>query len=932
MILKSIELFGFKSFADRTRIEFREGISAIVGPNGCGKSNVLDSLKWVLGEQSTKNLRTNKMEDVIFSGTEQRKAVNVAEVTLVLCNDDNLFPVEMSEIVVKRRIYRNGENEYFINNTPAKLKEVRELFFDTGIGKSAYSIMEQGKIDQILSNKPEERRYIFEEAAGITGYKVKNLEAEKKLERTEENIRQIEGILGEVRRSYETLKVQSEKTVVYRGLNDRIFEIELDLQLIKLKAFIEDQEKKEKELSGNTSSRDTIKTDIDEINTLLEKNIDLVNSMEANLIEIQKKLYGIDIEKNNKGTQIKILEERTAELARKIQFDQSRKKAISEKMTKLSAEQEEKLKSIRELESEIAAIDSNIASFEHDIELALLRIRENQEKQEKLGEQNRKLDEQLEKERDELRTITDDIVTELDRRLKETGYSAQERKKTEHQLVELFSYLKIHLDGKRALLDDALKIGSLPEDGLRALAEAFCELVRKVDDLTLIFESYRKTAASFLDEFVAPEGIMTKKRAIDGRISEHLKKIADNRAAMEGLQKENAALALKIDEYKTTLGELRVNKATMHTKISVHEDDRVRLEKDIQEQRKLEEENEREIASTQKVIEDIKGDIADLEQKRKDAEEEEKALREKMGRLETEIQEKNKFLLTKERLLKDKIEALEKVQFKVEKIQMILAEINAEIRNTNENFRERYARDLRDYQDRMDSIRTSQEDLKKEYLAVKDDVAKLGQINLMAPEEFEEVRERFDFLSTQLDDLRKAKTDLLEITKKIREESTRRFEETYNLVKKNFHATFRTLFGGGRGELKLTDPEKVLESGIEILAQPPGKKLEYITLLSGGERSLTAIALLFAVYRVKPSPFCVLDEIDAALDDKNIGQFIAMLSDFADKSQFLIITHNKRTVTSANCLLGITMEESGVSKLITIKLKNEEEKKVPAEA
>jgi chromosome segregation protein len=235
VILKSIELFGFKSFADRTKIEIRDGISAIVGPNGCGKSNILDAIKWVLGEQSTKNLRADKMEDVIFSGTEQRKALNVAEVSLMLCNDDNLFPVEMSEIQVKRRIYRNGESEYFINNTPSKLKEVRELFFDTGIGKTAYSIMEQGKIDAILSNKPEDRRFIFEEAAGITGYKMKNQEAEKKLERTEENIVQIEGILGEIRRSYETLKTQSEKTVAYRTLNDRLFGLELDMQLIKLK-------------------------------------------------------------------------------------------------------------------------------------------------------------------------------------------------------------------------------------------------------------------------------------------------------------------------------------------------------------------------------------------------------------------------------------------------------------------------------------------------------------------------------------------------------------------------------------------------------------------------------------------------------------------------------------------------------------------------
>lgn len=227
MFLKSIQIFGFKSFADRSVIEFRDGISALLGPNGCGKSNVVDSIKWVLGEQSTKTLRAEKMEDVIFNGTENRKALNVAEVTLTLSNDDGVLPIEIPEIEVKRRLHRSGESEYFINSAPVKLREVRELFFDTGIGKSSYSIMEQGKIDQILSNKPEERRYIFEEAAGITKYKLKGAEAERKLQRTEENMRQVEGILREVKRSYDTLKVQSEKTFSYRDLKERILTLNL---------------------------------------------------------------------------------------------------------------------------------------------------------------------------------------------------------------------------------------------------------------------------------------------------------------------------------------------------------------------------------------------------------------------------------------------------------------------------------------------------------------------------------------------------------------------------------------------------------------------------------------------------------------------------------------------------------------------------------
>jgi chromosome segregation protein len=930
VILKSIELFGFKSFADRTKIEIRDGISAIIGPNGCGKSNILDAIKWVLGEQSTKNLRAEKMEDVIFAGTEQRKALNVAEVSLMLCNDDNLFPVEMSEIQVKRRIYRNDESEYFINNAPAKLKEVRELFFDTGIGKTAYSIMEQGKIDAILSNKPEDRRFIFEEAAGITGFKMKNQEAEKKLEHTEENIVQIEGILGEIKRSYETLKSQSEKTVAYRALNEKLFGLELDMQLLKLKSFLEEQEKRERELSGQSSSRDVIKTDIDEINDLLEKNIDMVNSMESHLIEIQKKLYGIDIEKNNFATQIQILEERITELDRKVQFDQARKKGILEKIERLGQEKKLKEESMDALRREIGGIENNIRSFEHDVDLSLERIRENDERAGRLAAENARLEQAVETEREALRAVTDDIVTELDRRLSETGYSAQERKALEDRIERALASLKHHAEGKRTLVADARALGSLSAAGLDLIGEYFAALDAALAELDDLFARYRKTSASFLDEFVAPEGIITKKRAIDERISVALKRIAANRLAAAGLKEESAGLSKKIDDYKNTLGELRVNQATVLTKIAVQEEDQGRLEAEISELEKQDEENDREIEQTKKTDAEIKASIGELEGRRQSSAEEERTLKAKMAKLEKEIQDKNQFLLAKERALKEKVEALEKAQTKVEKIQMILAEINAEIRNTNDNFRDRYSRDLEDYKTRMFEISLSPQKLKEEYGALKDEVAKLGSVNLMAVEEFAEVRERYEFLTAQLDDLKRAKADLLEITKKIREESTRRFEETYASVKKNFHATFRILFGGGRAELKLMEPDKVLESGIDILAQPPGKKLENISLLSGGERSLVAIALLFAVYRVKPSPFCVLDEIDAALDDKNIGQFVSMLGEFADKSQFLIITHNKKTVTSASSLLGVTMEESGVSKLVAVKLKNGEEAKVHA--
>ena len=293
MFLKSLEIFGFKSFADRTKIQFLDGITALLGPNGCGKSNVVDAVKWVLGEQASKTLRAGKMEDVIFKGTDTRKPLNVAEVTLTISNDGGILPLEYSEIAIKRRLYRSGESEYFVNGQPAKLKDIRELFWDTGVGKAAYSVMEQGKIDQILSSKPEERRYFFEEAAGITRYKARGAEAERNLQRTEENMRQAEGILAEVKRSHDTLKVQAEKAVKYRDFKEEIFQTELDIQLLKLKSFTRDRDSRNEELEKIKGKQAQVRAEIEAINASLEQNMDVVNTMRnAFHATTETRLYG----------------------------------------------------------------------------------------------------------------------------------------------------------------------------------------------------------------------------------------------------------------------------------------------------------------------------------------------------------------------------------------------------------------------------------------------------------------------------------------------------------------------------------------------------------------------------------------------------------------------------------------------------------------
>ncbi len=922
MFLRSIELFGFKSFADRSRIEFQDGISALLGPNGCGKSNVVDSLKWVLGEQSTRTLRAERMEDVIFNGTENRKALNVAEVTLTLSNDDGLLPIDLAEISLKRRLYRSGESEYYLNNTPIKLRELRELFFDTGIGKSSYSIMEQGKIDQILSNKPDERRYVFEEAAGITKYRVKGAEAERKLERTEDNMRQVESILSEVKRSYETLKVQAEKTAAYRRLRDEIFSIDLDLLLLRLKGFLEEEHGKEQKLGSKVEERDQLKRSIDEISDSLEENLDIVNSMESTLIENQKRLYGMDVEKNNREKQIGMLGERLAELGRQIEAAQSREKTIREKVVQLGEQIADRETAFAESQKRLIEVEENIRGFETSVENAQERIRENEREIKKREEEIRGLERRQEELQEELRAITDDIVDELDKRLRETGYSLQRRQEIEEVIQNTISGLRIRLDGRIKLLEDASKLGSgddravLIQQGIDILQEA----LKGLQSVEREFADYRAAVPTFIDEFLAPEGIITRKREIDRSIEEVRKGIVEKRGRATLLAEENRNLTEKIDEYRKTLEDLRVNRVRMKTQATAIQDALAMLRKELEEQ----ESNLRDIAEEVGVSTARRAEIAKqieaAEEERRHLLDEEKKLRSELSKLESGISARNKELLTKEQQLKKSRSHLERLQGQVEELQIALTAVKTEIRTIYENFREVHSRDLSEYESRVFEIKESQKDLRQRLAETREQERNLGQVNLMAPEEFAEVKERYEFLGGQLEDLKKAREDLKAITAEIRTESTEMFVETYERIRTNFHAMFRRLFGGGRAEIRLIDPDDVLASGIEIYAQPPGKKLENIALLSGGERSMTAVALLFATYMVRPSPFCILDEIDAALDEENVGRFVNLLLEFGRSSQFIVITHNKKTVTGASTLLGVTMEESGVSKIVTLKL------------
>ncbi len=925
MFLKSVEIFGFKSFADRTKIEFSEGISALLGPNGCGKSNVVDAIKWVLGEQSSKTLRAEKMEDVIFNGTENRKALNIAEVTLMISNDAGILELDIPEISVKRRLYRSGESEYFINNTIVKLKELRELFFDTGIGKTAYSIMEQGKIDQILSNKPEERRYLFEEAAGITKYKVRGAEAERKLERTEENMRQVESILSEVKRSHDSLKVQAEKTKKYRELKNLVFDAELDLQLLKLRGIMDSLNASEDKLDDREKQKDSLTEEIDGINESLEENLDLVNNMESDLIESQKKLYGIDLEKTGKESQERMLSERRVEITKQAENCVAKEKNLNEKIETINCRIRELNTELEESDKRVRETSLNIENFEKNIGTAAERIAEN-EKQiadaEKKAEGGEKAQSELQ---EELREITDDIVNQLDTRLKETGYSLTERKAAEEYFNDLLEKLRINFEGKKKLFEDARKTSAYTDEPLKlleAVEEAISEGTGRISEIKDAFIKYRQTIPAFIDEFLAPEGIIVKKRDIDRSIEENRNLVISMREKARELREDNKKLNAKIEEYRSTLEELKMTRVRMETRLNAVRESVKLLERDLNEQQGHLVENRNDLESCNSRLEDISRQLKQIEADKIELKKREETLRKELERLENGISKRNVDMKSREKKLKERMENLGKLQQQIETLHIEISNYRVEIRNVYDNFRDRHSRDLSDYDSKMYELPGDIKVYRDILTQKKDELKALGSVNLMAPEEYEEIRERFDFLNNQINDLNQAREDLKKITDQIRTESTELFIETYNNIRKNFHIMFRRLFGGGRAELKLVEPESVLTSGIEIYAQPPGKKLENIALLSGGERSLTAVGMLFATYMVKPSPFCVLDEIDAALDEANVGRFVNTLVEFGKKSQFIVITHNKKTVTGAGALLGVTMEESGVSKAVAIRLDN----------
>ena len=923
MFLKSLDIHGFKSFADKTHIDFAEGITALVGPNGCGKSNVVDAIKWVLAERNSKNLRAEKMEDVIFNGTERRPALNTAEVTLTIANDKGLLPLDEEEIAITRRLYRSGDAEYFINKRPAGPTEIRKLFLDTGVGKAAYSVMEQGKIDQILSSKPEDRRYLFEEAAGISRSKTECAEAERELEKTRQNMVQIEIAMNEIKRQYDTLKVQSEKTIKYRKYKEEIYETERDLALLRLKNFVQDKAHHEEDLKRILEKRDKIRQEIEEINNTISENMDKVKEMQDNLYNKQASLLAIGQEKNGKMELIKQQNQQAMIIKEKINSLEGRKNSIQERIDNIQEEIDEQNANLHTKTKQLNDIKSNIQSFEDNITTSSSQITENDKQVDSFNNQIQKLEEKRLDLQSTLAQITEDIVKTLDEKLKDAGFSENALKKAKDELETKINKLKIFVEGRKNIFGDMISQNLASQDYKDAVCQAekaFEDTFNQLNEIQLAISEYQNASPAFITEFLSPQGIMTKKRDIDEQINQNIQSVESINSQISLLHGENKTLLSKIEEYKETLNKLKLNEIQMKEQISASQSQINMLNRQISSEKASLEETENELFIETKRADEISDQINTYQDELAEIEYRGKKLAEEMNALDSEIAKANKNVSGKSDSLNKKREEQNRCQEQYERLTISINSSDNDIRNVKQNFQEQYSRDLMEFEERMYKITVPAADLREKLSQTKKDFQALGTVNLMAPEEFGEVKERYERQRTNFEDTQKSLENLIRVSEEIKSKSAEMFLETYNQIKKNFHNMFRRLFNGGRAELKLADPTNILTSGIDIYAQPPGKKLENIALLSGGEKTMTAVALLFATYQVRPSPFCLLDEIDAALDDKNVSSFVTALESFASVSQYIVITHNKKTVMGASTMLGITMEESGVSKMLALRL------------
>lgn len=1180
MYLKKLELQGFKSFADKTVLEFMPGITTVIGPNGSGKSNISDAIRWVLGEQSMKSLRGSKTEDVIFAGTQNRKSLGFAEVSMVIDNSDQKLPIEYNEVTITRKLYRSGESGYYINKTPCRLKDVLELFMDTGIGKDGYSIIGQGKIDEILSNKSEERRHIFEEAAGIVKYRVRKAESEKKLEQTKLNLLRINDIISEIEANIEPTKIQAEKAKEYLRLRDELKSIEIGLFIHNINDYkkrieevINDQDiyntqlvRENERLSNIQELKEKLRASLDSITEQIEKmqnlgfenekkkeqikadiniNLEKINNNNANferlekeIIENDERLKVLEEEINQKNDKKTNLTENKDKFVKELEEKEAELKKLTDKMSEKELDMETKKKKVEdntdekyEISNAISTLKANVENsksrkkvVEEEIDVNISELDSSRMQKSEISQKFAEIEAKREKIKGDLNKI-DEKRKESDAKLKEYDLKINQceseiRMKDSRMkfLIETEKEKEGYIRSVKSILQDcekdlSLKKGvhgvianliSVPKEYETAIemclgqsmqnivtdteedAKKLVEHLRKFNlgrasflpitsvkgkkldkiksekgvigiasDLVKFDKKYEQIVLSLLgrtlivdtmDNAIAiarknsygfrivtlqgdvlnPSGaisggsVSTKTVNILGRsreIEELKKTIAELEKKVEKLKKDKSEyessiedLLEEIEGLENELKDIEIVYATEKQRVSSIEEAVSKVEKrleklrdekkSIEEQLKINEQTQNDLnekisaideenkklseeieefsnhnKETQTIVDDLNFDITNLKISVSSFDESEASINEIVERINNDIENlKQSTENKKEQKIKltEENDKLEELNIKLnEEAENLLKEVsnsgtkveelkndritkNQKLEKAEENFTDQMEKidGLKEQVNKADIKKSKYEveleqiiskmweeyeitpndpgeyeepknvaEVQKQVNKIRGEMKDLGSVNIDSIEEYKKLKERYDFMNEQRLDLETTMAKLRNVITDMTTVMKKQFEDRFRVINKNFSEVFVELFGGGKAELKLTDEDNILESGIEIEVQPPGKKLQNMMLLSGGERAFTAIALLFAILKINPAPFCVLDEIEAALDDVNVYRFAEYLKKFAQESQFLVITHRKGTMEAANTVYGITMQENGISKLLSLDLK-----------
>lgn len=977
MYLKTLKAHGFKSFADKTNLEFEQGINGIVGPNGSGKSNVVDAIRWVLGEQSVKSLRGDgTMTDVIFSGSKSRNPMNVASVSLVFDNSDHYLPLEYDEVEIKRRVYKDGSNEYYLNGERIRLKDLTNLLLDSGIAKESFNIISQGKIESIISSKPSDRRIIFEEASGVLKYKRRKEEAIRKLDKTHDNKSRINDIITELETRLTPLKEAKDKAIKYKTIHNELENMEIAL-------ITEDITNINFEYQNSKDKIDNLNKEVLTLMTSGTKN-------EAKIEKYKNNITALD-------EQIKFMQEKILELTTLSERLNSKKILIEERKKNQSEENKlhQKILELKEKElstkNNIEKINGEINNIKSDLENLTKRIDREEYHQSEIKDNKNKLETRLtnilrEKNNLEFKIETlqntienggalplpvksvlnnpklrgihnalgNLIETDENHALAITtalGYS------TNHIIVdsekdakEAINYLKTigratffplniikpkYIDSEtlnkvkniNGYIDIASNLVKYDNKYSNIILNQLGNIIvaQDIDSAThisrLINNCYRIVTLD--GEIIHVGGSMT------GGKQNKVRNLISDKYELEHNIKQKGILLSKIQDIENNINEVDYNLKATEDKIYLLNKDKILSEEQINNKNnqlsslhQILEQTTFDINSTHK---QINGSLSEEEEEilnkyyaalktKTEAEQELASLIKEKQSLNETLEDFEASLKKENSLYNSKTAELKDLEIKASRLEVKLDNL---LNNLTENYSMTYEKAKENYKLDIDFNIA-----KSEVNKLKKELKNLGTVNLTAPEEFEEVNERYNFLNKQIDDLTQAENTLLQIIEEMDKVMISEFKDTFNKISINFQETFRELFKGGHAELKLTEPNNILETGVDIVASPPGKKLSSISLLSGGEKTLTAISLLFAIIKSKPSPFCVLDEVEAALDEANVDTFGKYVQSLKKKSEFIIITHKKKTMEYADILYGITMQESGVSKLVSVKLED----------